>query len=162
MIHGLFNPASCYFNPISELRINILPSSARLGNKELDDTTQRGWFKDAWSLHVCRLVSFPPLVDMTAAKSGKFLSLIFRLKIRLIFQSEKSRDQPDHQMDAVWNWDGTKSCTTVSATKSWKILHNQLKRLKWKSIAAVEHTLIYAAAPPLGSHVGAMSCLLFV
>ena len=31
---------------------------------------------------------------------GNFLSLIFRLKIELIFQSENSCDQPDHQMDA--------------------------------------------------------------
>ena len=61
---------------------------------------------------------------------GNFLSLIFRLKIELIFQSENSCDQPDHQMDAEWNWDETKSYTIVSAIKSWRILHNQLKMLK--------------------------------
>ena len=88
--------------------INVQPSSAGLLpqksiNKELNVTTQQEIKVASDNLLVCRLVSFPPLVDMALAKSGKcFLSLIFRLKIELIFQSENlSCDQPDHQMDAV-------------------------------------------------------------
>ena len=85
--------------------INVQPSSAgvlpqKSINKELNETTQQEIKVVSDNLLVCRLVSFPPLVDMALAKSGKcFLSLIFRLKIELIFQSENH-----HVTNLITKW----------------------------------------------------------
>ena len=70
--------------------INVQPSSAgvlpqKSINKELNETTQQEIKVVSDNLLVCRLVSFPPLVDMALAKSGKFFITDFQAENRTYF-----------------------------------------------------------------------------